>query len=470
MTYATVNPYTLETVKEFPDATEADVEAALAAADDAFRAWFATPVEKRAEVVQKISEHLAADAEELARLLTLEMGRISSSKGKTLTALGEAKFILAFFSYYASKGPELLAPRRVENADGSAVIRTFEPLGVLVAVEPWNYPLYQVARVLAPQLVAGNVVILKHAEINPQTALELERVVREAAREAGAPEAIFTNVFATHDQVATMIADPRVAGVALTGSERAGAVIAAEAGQALKKCTMELGGSDAFVVLDDADIDKAAVLGARNRMQNGGQMCIASKRFIVADSVYDEFKEKYVAEIATFTAGDPAKEETLFGPMSSKRQADTVKDQVERARAAGATYTPIGAPVPEQGAFVQAGILEGVDADNPVHDEEIFGPVAIFFRVADDDEAVAVANDTPYGLGGAVMGADLERAAGVAGRINAGMVHINNAGGTGPNIPFGGVKRSGFGRECAEDGILEFVNKKWVTDPASIKG
>lgn len=468
MRYATVNPYTLETVEEFPNANDEEVEAALAAAQDAFTTWSATPVEERAAVVRSISEHLKADAAELARLVTLEMGRVTSPRAKTLTAAGEAAFILSFFNYYADNGPEILAPRRVPNPAGAGFLRTNEPLGVILAVEPWNYPLYQVTRVLAPQLVAGNVVILKHAEINPRTALELERVVREAAREAGAPEAIFTNLFATHDQVATIIADPRVAGVALTGSERAGSVIAAEAGKALKKCTMELGGSDAFIVLDDADIDEAAVLGARNRMQNGGQMCIASKRFIIADSVYDEFKARYVAEIETFTMGDPNDESTLLGPMSSKKQADTIKDQVERATAAGAVYTPIGDPAPEQGAFVQPGILEDVDADNPVRDEEIFGPVAVFYRVADDDEAVGVANDSPYGLGGVVVGTDLDRAGAVAGRVSSGMVHVNNAGGTGPGIQFGGVRRSGFGRECAEDGILEFVNKKWVTDTTTI--
>ncbi|MDO5035138.1 MAG: NAD-dependent succinate-semialdehyde dehydrogenase [Actinomycetaceae bacterium] len=460
MTFATVNPFTNETLKEFEYFSDEQVEHALALGEATYRTWRTTSFAERAELARSIAEKFKECSAEFNELLALEMGKVSGKGAKSLTGFGEARLCASIFEYYADNAERQLAPRQLEDAAGYKAVLTHEPTGIIYAIEPWNYPLYQVVRVLAPQMMAGNVVVLKHAENVPQIALALEKLVHDA----GAPEGLFQNLFISHDQSKKVIEDDRVRGVALTGSERAGRVVAAQAGAALKKVTLELGGSDPFIVLDDANVDKAARHAVSIRMENSGQMCVACKRFIVHSSLVDSFLEAYRKHAADYVPGDPRDPETTFAPLNSQRQADTVKDQVERAVAAGAEFLPMGPEVPSTGAFVGAGILRNVAPENPVYYEEIFGPVGMLFSFDSDEEAVRIANDSPYGLGGAVFGGDLQRAKGVAEQIETGYVHINRAGSALPQMPFGGVKNSGFGRELSDLGIREFVATRWITD------
>lgn len=460
MAYASINPYNGDVLQTYDNPSDSELETVLATAHSAFQSWRTTSFEVRAALVRRIGELFVERAGEIGYLMATEMGKVTSPDAMSMTGTQETQFVSTIFTYYADNAAAQLAPERRTDATGNTVLLTKEPLGVIFAVEPWNYPIYQVARVIAPQFMAGNPVILKHASNVPQTALAIEQVVRDA----GAPEGLFTNVFATHDQVAQIIADFRVRGVALTGSEKAGATIAAQAGAALKKSTLELGGADPFIVLDDADVDLAAKFGAANRLENSGQMCIASKRFFIHESVYDEFVDKYRDNAAAYTPGDPLDAGTTLAPLSSQAQADEVNRQAKQAIDAGATYEAIGKPVPEFGAFVQPAILTNVAPDNPVYYQEIFGPVAMFFPIKDDDDAIRLANDSPFGLSGSVFSADPQHAKRVADQIDTGMVNINSAGASLAEIPFGGIKNSGYGRELSDLGITEFVNYKWVTD------
>ena len=333
------------------------------------------------------------------------------------------------------------------------------PLGVLFGIEPWNYPYYQIVRFAAPNLMAGNVVMVKHASNVPQCALAFENLMLEA----GAPAGAYTNLFVSKDQVGRIIDDERVRGVALTGSEGAGAVVAARAGKNLKKTTLELGGSDAFIVLDDADLDKAVRHAVSGRMGNSGQACTASKRIIVVDALADRFLEKFQAAMAGFKPGDPMDKQTTLAPLSSSQALDTLLGQVDEAVSQGARVLLGGKRIAgERGAFMQPTILTDIGADNPAYHQEFFGPVALFFRVADEDAAVKLANDSPFGLGGSVFTNDIARGKSVAQRIDTGMVFINSSAVSSPELPFGGVKNSGYGRELSGAGIQEFVNKKLI--------
>ncbi|NIJ75541.1 succinate-semialdehyde dehydrogenase/glutarate-semialdehyde dehydrogenase [Xanthomonas campestris] len=454
MAYATINPYTGETVKTFPDASDAEVSQALDQGHAAFQAWKARSIAERVAVLQKAAELLRAKHTEYARLLTLEMGKL------LVEAEAEVELSAAIFEYYVENAEALLAPEKLPSKD-PAVTEAWlvhEPLGIILAIEPWNFPYYQIARIIAPQLAAGNVVVLKHASNVPQSADAFEKLMLEA----GLPTGGFKNLYATRGQLETIINDPRVHGVALTGSEGAGAVVAAQAGKALKKSTMELGGADAFVVLADADLDKTARWAVFGRHWNAGQVCCSSKRIIVVESIYDAFVERYVAGVAELKAGDPLDPATTLAPLSSQGAADDVRKQVEQAVAHGATAAVIGAEVPSQGAFVRPVMLTGLTPDNPAYYQEFFGPVSLVFKAADEAEAIAIANDSPFGLGGSVFTQDIKHGLDVAAKISTGMVYINHPTAVKADLPFGGVRRSGYGRELIGLGLKEFVNHKLI--------
>lgn len=454
MQYATVNPYTGQTVKTFDFATDAEIDAALAKAHETFLSWRETSLESRAAILQKAADLLRADARRYAEILTLEMGKIIGE------AEAEVELCAQILEYYVQHGAEPLAPRTLKAkgfADGDAQLIK-EPLGILFAIEPWNFPFYQVIRITAPQVTAGNVIVLKHAEIVPQSALAMV----ELFRQAGAPEGLLTNLFLTHDGASRVINDKRVKGIALTGSERAGSAVAAQAGKAMKKSTLELGGADAYIVLSDAEVEKAARWAVFGRHWNAGQVCVSSKRIILEDAIYDRFMKVYREGVAALVAGDPMDPATQLAPLSSAAARDNLARQVEAAIAAGATAETLGAPVPTQGAFYQPTILTNISKDNPAFHTEFFGPVSSIYRVANEEEAIAIANDSPYGLGGSVFTTDIARAKRVAAKIETGMVYINQPTGVKADLPFGGVKNSGYGHELIDLGLTEFVNEKLV--------
>lgn len=453
MAYATVNPYTNEEIKRFPDATDEEVSHALEAAHGAFTKWRQTAFSERGAVLQKAADLLRQNSHEYAKLLTLEMGKLFSE------AQSEVELCAQIFEYYADNAERLLQPEKLEASDeqGEYVLK-HEPLGVLLAIEPWNFPYYQVARIIAPQLAAGNTVLLKHASIVPQSAQAFEQLMLDA----GLPQGCFINLFANRDQIETIINDPRVQGVALTGSEGAGATVAAQAGKAIKKSTLELGGSDPFVVLADADLEKTVKWAVFGRHWNAGQVCTSSKRLIVEDSVYDEFVKRYTEGVAKLKAGDPMDADTDLAPLSSQSAADDLKEMVKDAEAHGAKVTRVGEQVPETGAFVQPTIITEVTPDNPAYYQEFFGPVTMIIRAKDEQDAIRIANDSPFGLGGSVFSGDPEHGRRVADQISTGMVYVNHPTVIKANLPFGGVRRSGYGRELIDLGIKEFVNHKVV--------
>ena len=454
MAYATINPYTGETVATFPDATDAEVRTALDKAHAAFLRWRQTSFAERGGILQNAADILRRDSDAYARLLTLEMGKLLTE------AKAEVELSARIFEYYVRNAETLLKPEKLpvlDPAEGDAVL-VHEPLGVLLAIEPWNFPYYQIARILAPQLSAGNTLLLKHASNVPQSAAAFEALMREA----GLPEGAFRNLYATRDQINLIINDPRVHGVALTGSEAAGAVVASEAGKALKKSTMELGGADAFVVLADADMRKTVDWAVFGRHWNGGQVCVSSKRMIVVDEVYDAFLDGYRKGVAKLVAGDPFDPRTTLAPLSSQKAADDIKEQIRKAVGHGAKAEEVGPPVPNRGAFVQPTLLTELAESNPARYWEFFGPVSMLFRARDEDDAVRIANDSPFGLGGSVFTADPAHGFEVAQRISTGMVFVNHPTKVEADLPFSGIRRSGYGRELLGLGLKEFVNHKLI--------
>lgn len=450
--YATTNPATGELVREFPVLSDDAAREALQQSAEAYRSWSSLDLEKRAEVLRRMAALHREQSEALAALDTLEMGKpISQSRG-------EIELAASIYEYYADRGPGLLADEELEVAGaGRAVVRT-APIGPLLGIMPWNFPFYQVARFVAPNLLLGNTILLKHAENCPQISLAIARI----AHEAGAPADVYQSIFATHDQVAAMIASPLLQGVSLTGSERAGRAVGALAGEHLKKCVLELGGSDPLIILADADLDDAVPAAVNGRFWNAGQVCTSMKRTIVAEPVWDDFLTRFVDEVATWQPGDPAQETTRLGPMSSERARADVAAVVDDAIAKGATVH-LGGTIPDgTGAFYPATVLSGVTPDMRAYHEEIFGPVAVLYRVGSVDEAVDLANSSPYGLGGAVFTADTAAAEKVVDRLEAGMVGLNMLVRSSPELPFGGVKNSGIGRELGRFGLDEFANKKLV--------
>jgi succinate-semialdehyde dehydrogenase/glutarate-semialdehyde dehydrogenase len=397
---------------------------------------------------------LREKSDEYAALLTLEMGKIFGE------SKAEVELSAQILDYYVKHAEGLLSPRKLpvmDPAEGEAELVN-DPMGVLLAIEPWNFPFYQVARILAPQLSAGNTLILKHASNVPQSALAFEQLMKDA----GLPEGVFINLFAEHDKVEMILADPRVCGVALTGSEFAGSAVAQVAGKHLKKSIMELGGADAFVVLDDADMDKTVAWGVFGRHWNAGQVCVSSKRMIIDAKVYDEYLEKYTAGVAALKAGDPMDPATQLAPLSSQRAKDGLLKQIEEAVKNGATAIEVGEKVPTQGCFVQPTILTNVTPDNPAYYQEFFGPVSMIIKAEDEADAIRIANDSPFGLGGSVFTSDNARGRRVAGQISTGMIFVNHPTMVKADLPFGGVRRSGFGRELIDLGLKEFVNQKLI--------
>ncbi|MBB1364390.1 NAD-dependent succinate-semialdehyde dehydrogenase [Shewanella sp. SR44-4] len=451
MTYETRNPYTGDLLVTFPDASDSEVKQAIENAHDAFLLWKNTGFTERARIMHAAAELLRRDVDYYANLLTIEMGKLISE------AKAEIALSADIFDYYANNAQKLLAPQKLPVADADAEILC-EPLGVLLAIEPWNFPFYQVVRIAAPQISAGNTLLLKHASNVPQAAAAFEKLMLDA----GLPQGVFKNLYATRSQIETIINDPRVQGVALTGSERAGAVVAAQAGKALKKSTLELGGADALVVLADADMQKTINWAVLGRHWNGGQVCVSSKRMIIVDEVYDRFLEGYIGGTANLKAGDPFEPSTTLAPLSSRAAADEIKDKIRQAISYGATATEVGPIVPDSGNFVQPTILTDIAEDNPARYWEFFGPVSMMFRAKDEDDAVHIANDSPFGLGGSVFTANPIHGAEVAKRISTGMVFVNHPTMAKADLPFGGVKRSGYGRELVGLGIKEFVNHKLI--------
>ncbi len=453
MAYETTNPYTGKVVKTFNEISDKELESKLKQANDCFENdWRNRSFAARKAILSKAATLMREQQQHFAEIVTLEMGKLIKQ------SLGEVGLCADILAYYAEHAEKFLAPEKLTTERGDAVVES-SPIGVLFGVEPWNFPYYQLVRFAAPNLMAGNVVMVKHASIVPQCALAFEKLFADA----GAPAGAYTNLFISKDQVAKVIDDHRIRAVALTGSEGAGAIVAQQAGKNLKKSTLELGGSDAFIVLEDADLDKAVKHAVAGRMGNAGQACTASKRMIVVDAMADKFLEKFKAAMEGFKPGDPMDKETTLAPLSSAGALKTLQKQVDEAVAHGAKVLIGGKRIEgHAGNFMQPTILTDIARDNPTYHQEFFGPVAMFFRVKDEAAAIALANDSPFGLGGSVFTEDLERGKRVARGIDTGMVFINSAAVSTPDLPFGGVKNSGYGRELSAMGIQEFVNKKLI--------
>ena len=447
--YVVINPATGETLATYPTITDEALETVLEKADAAYRTWRDTPVAERAALIRRAAELHRERRDELAAIIVREMGKPLAA------AEAEVGFAADITEFYADNAERITGDQPIEiRGEGTAVIRR-APIGVLLGIMPWNFPYYQVARFAAPNLVIGNTILLKHAPQCPESAAAIEKIYRDA----GLPEGAYTNIYATNDQSATVIADRRVQGVSVTGSERAGAAVAEVAGRNLKKVALELGGSDPFILLSTDDLDGAVQAAVDARLDNTGQSCNAAKRFIVVDGLYDEFVEKFTATMAAAKVGDPFAEDTVLGPLSSVTAAKRLAEQVDKAVAQGATLATGGV---RDGAFYPGTVLTDVTPEMDAYREEFFGPVGVVYKAADEDEAVKIANDTSFGLGSYVFTTDEKQAARVADKIDAGMVYVNVVLADSPELPFGGVKRSGTSREMGLLAADEFVNKKLI--------
>jgi len=451
MSIQSTNPATNKVVKTFEEMSETAVDHSIAKSVETFASWKKTAYSKRAELLHNVAGLLRKKKQELAQLITLEMGKLVAQ------ADGEIKLSAEILDYYANHAEAFLADKILKPVHGQALVR-HSPIGVLLGVQPWNFPFYQVARFAAPNIMVGNTILIKHASIVPQCAIAIE----ELFLEAGAPIGLYTNLLISGKRASALVADKRIKGVSLTGSEAAGASIASEAGKYLKKSVLELGGSDAFIVLDDADIDKAVEWAVVGRINNNGECCIASKRFIAVESIADEFFEKLKNKLAGLVIGNPMEPNTNIGPLSSEEAAAKIADQVKRAEAGGAKILLGGKRMEQPGAYMEATVITNMLPDNPVYYEEFFGPVAVLFKVKNEQAAIDLANDSPFGLGGSVFTQDIERGKRVADQIDTGMVFINHPTWTQADLPFGGTKGSGYGRELSELGMDEFVNKKLI--------
>jgi len=451
MSYQSVNPYNGKVLRAFEELSNNQLETSIETAATCFDSWRRTTFAERALIAGKAATIMRARIDQFASLVTMEMGKlIEQSRGEVVLSAD-------IIDYYAKNAEHFLASEQLKPSSGEAVVES-TPFGVLFGIQPWNFPYYQLARFAAPNLMAGNVVMVKHAGCVPQCAIAFEKLWLEA----GAPAGAYTNLLISHDQVGRVIDDARIMGVALTGSVEAGKSVAARAGQNLKKSTMELGGSDAFIVLEDADLDKTVDWAVWGKMNNTGQCCVAAKRFIVVEDLADRFLAKFRSALAALKPGDPMDETTSLAPLSTEGALLKLLDQVKGAVAGGATIVMGGQRVDRPGSFMQPTILADIRPDNPAFREEFFGPVALFFRVKNEDEAVALANDSDFGLGGSVFTKDVARGMRVASRIDTGMMFVNHPTWTTPDLPFGGIKNSGYGRELSSMGIQEFVNKKLV--------
>lgn len=447
--YAVTNPATGEVVETFDGTTDQEIQDAIAASKEAYADWSTQTFSYRAERLKKLADLLRANSRELAEVSCTEMGKPLEEM------LEEIEFSADIIDYYADNGEKFAAEQQIPTQGGNAVVRHL-PIGPLLGIMPWNFPYYQVARFVGPNLMLGNTIVLKHAEICPKSALRFEVLTRQA----GIPDGVYVNVFASHDQVSDIIADPRIQGISLTGSERAGAAVAAQAGEQLKKVVLELGGTDPYILLDTDDVAAAAKLAFTTRMVNTGQACNSNKRMIVMEDIYDEFVAELVklAQEMRPTTWDNVEEGT-YCPLSSRNAAEALRKQLDDAVAAGANLR-VGGELSETGAYVSPAVITDIPRGSGPYYEEYFGPVAEMYKVSSDEEAIALANDSLYGLGGAVFSNDENRAKAVADRLEVGMANVNTPAGMGAELPFGGVKQSGYGRELGPEGMDEFVNKQ----------
>src|SRR3954449_1561876 len=449
--YAVIDPATGETLKTYDTISDDDLQGAIGRAAGAHRAWGReTTVEQRAAVIARVGELYEKRKQEFGEIIVREMGKPIEQ------AVGEVEFSAAIYQYYADNAADLLKdePIKLLDGEGSAFIRR-SSVGLLLGIMPWNYPYYQVAHFAGPNLVVGNTILLKHAPQCPESSAAMEQMFHDA----GVPADAYINIYATNDQIAWVISDPRVQGVSLTGSGRAGAAVAEIAGRHLKKVVLELGGSDPFLVLKADDLDSVVEAAVGGRLENTGQACNAAKRFIVLEDQYDAFVEKFSAALTEVEPGDPSSADSAIGPLSSTAAADRLEQQVKTAVDNGARLVAGGG---REGNFFKTAVITDITPDNPAYTEEFFGPVAQVYMVGSEDEAVRLANDTPFGLGSYVFTSDPDQALRVADKIEAGMVFVNVVGAEGVELPFGGVKASGFGRELGRFGADEFVNKKLI--------
>ncbi|ENX03676.1 hypothetical protein F899_00153 [Acinetobacter sp. CIP 101934] len=456
MAYQSINPFTNQKLKEYPPHTDEHIQNALDQAEQILKSDWPQQIDHRIEVLRKVAQKLREQKTELAKLMTLDMGKLIKQSE------GEIESCAKIAEYFADHAKEFLAPVSYETELGEAWVE-HHPLGIVMAVEPWNFPFYQLMRVFAPNCAIGNPVLAKHAGIVPQCAEAFEKLVLEA----GAPRGVWINLFISSDQVQEIIADPRVQGVALTGSEGAGSAVAEQAGKYIKKSTLELGGNDVFIVLDDADLEKAIKIGCQARVNNSGQVCTAAKRFILHEKIADEFKAGMLKAFQELKIGDPLDPETTLAPLSSADALEKLTKQVDKAVAHGATVLTGGKPIEHAGNFYEPTILENISRDNPAWYEEFFGPVAQIYVAKDEDEIVSIANDSHYGLGGVIHSQDIERAKKLASRVETGMIWINWFTDTAPELPFGGIKNSGYGHELSIDGFREFTQKRLVVVKSS---
>jgi succinate-semialdehyde dehydrogenase/glutarate-semialdehyde dehydrogenase len=454
----TVNPATGQEIERFEYMSPAEIDEHLDAAHAAFASWRRQPLERRAALLRALATTLRSNSETLARAAVREMGK------PIVQARSEVEKCAWCCEYFADRAPEMLAERPA-HLDGARAYVALRPLGVIFAIMPWNFPYWQVFRAAVPALVAGNAMVLKHADATTRCALEIERIFRDT----GAPDGLFQTLLIDHDGADARIADERIAAVTLTGSERAGVAVGSAAGKALKKSVLELGGSDAFIVLADADIDMAVDYAVRSRFQNNGQSCIAAKRFIVEAPVYERFLRHFVEAASAQRVGDPLDEQTQIGPMARADLRDGLHRQVTDSVVDGARILTGGSPVDGAGFYFQPTVVADVDEACPMFREETFGPAAAVMRAHDEEHAIELANRSPYGLGATIWTRDQAHAARMAAQIEAGLVFVNGMVASDPRLPFGGVKRSGYGRELSELGLHEFVNAQtvWIAQPTS---
>jgi len=451
MTFHSINPMNGKVLGTFEQLSDRQLEDALTSAHTCFSVWSETSFPERAVIGMRAAGLLRTRTDEFARLATLEMGKLYAQ------ARAEVLLSANIIEYYARNAAEFLAPERLNAPNGEAEVVS-EPLGVLLGIQPWNFPYYQPARFAGPNLMAGNVVLVKHAAVVPQCAIAFEQLWREA----GAPVGAYTNLLISHEQAERVIDDPRVKGVALTGGIESARDVAARAGKNIKKTTLELGGDDPFIVLEDADLDKTVKWAVWAKMNNDGQCCVAAKRFIVVESVAGPFLAKFQAALEALKPGSPMDKRTTLGPMSSENGLRLLLSQVDSALQNGARLVMGGKRMDREGAFMTPTILTDIAISNPAYWEEFFGPVALFFSVANEEEAIQLANTSDYGLGGAVFTRDVARGKRVAHRLHSGMVFVNHPTWTSPELPFGGINNSGYGRELSRLGIQEFINKKLI--------
>ncbi|APX64069.1 NAD-dependent succinate-semialdehyde dehydrogenase [Acinetobacter schindleri] len=451
MAYQSINPFTNQKLKDYPPHTDGHIQNALDQAEQILKSDWPQQIDQRIKVLRNVAQKLREQKTELAKLMTLDMGKLIKQSEDEIESCAKIA------EYFADHAKEFLAPVSYETELGEAWVE-HHPLGIVMAVEPWNFPFYQLMRVFAPNCAIGNPVLAKHAGIVPQCAEAFEKLVLEA----GAPRGVWINLFISSDQVQEIIADPRVQGVALTGSEGAGSAVAEQAGKYIKKSTLELGGNDVFIVLDDADLEKAIKIGCQARVNNSGQVCTAAKRFILHEKIADEFKAGMLKAFQELKIGDPLDPETTLAPLSSADALEKLTKQVDKAVAHGATVLTGGKPIEHAGNFYEPTILENISRDNPAWYEEFFGPVAQIYVAKDEDEIVSIANDSHHGLGGVIHSQDIERAKKLASRVETGMIWINWFTDTAPELPFGGIKNSGYGHELSIDGFREFTQKRLV--------